>query len=104
MDFQRGDIHITLAGQSYGLRLTMGALAEISSRLSVRGPQDLSLRLRNLSPADGRVLLACVMRPCLSPLAGSAALAEPAANFSRQDIVRALPAICQLFEQAFARE
>ncbi len=104
MDFQRGDIHIILSGRSYALRLTLGALAEISSRLSVRGPQELSLRLRKLSPADGRVLLACVMRPCLSPLVGSAAIAEPAADFSPRDIARALPAICQLFEEAFACE
>lgn len=104
MEFQRGDVPITLSGQDYILRLTMGALAEISSRLSVRGPQDLSLRLRNLSPADGRVLLACVMRPCLSPLADGHAGAALAVHFTAQDVARAMPSVCQLFEEAFSDE
>ena len=53
MGFQRGDQRLTLQKQTYGLRLTMGALAEITSRLSARGPQELSLRLRSIDVLRG---------------------------------------------------
>jgi len=99
MGFQSGDESFVIDGKPYGLRLTLGVLAELNSRLSVKGPRDLSLRLRALSPAEGRVLLACVMRPCLSQGADVTGLA---ANFSQSDIARAMPAICRLFEEAFS--
>lgn len=101
MGFQRGDQRLTLQKQTYGLRLTMGALAEITSRLSARGPQELSLRLRSIDVAEGRVLLACVMRPCL-PL--GADVTGLAASFSEDDIARVMPVICRLFEEAFSDE
>ena len=99
MGFQRGDQRLTLQDQTYGLRLTMGALAEITSRLSASGPQELSLRLRSMSVAEGRVLLACVMRPCL-PL--GADVTGLAASFSDEDIAQAMPIICRLFEDSFS--
>ena len=99
MGFQRGDQQIVINGISYGLRLTLGALAEITSRLSVSGPQELSGRLRRLTPADGRVLLACVMRPCLP---SKVHIIRLAAHFSNGDIAAAMPVICRLFEEAFS--
>lgn len=96
--FQKGDQRLLIEGKTYGLRLTMGALAEITSRLSTAGPKQLSARLRRLSAADGRVLLACVMRPCL-PYGVCAD--SSAASFSDSQIAKALPIICRLFEQAF---
>ena len=99
MGFQRGDQRLTIKDQTYGLRLTMGALAEITSRLSANGPQELSLRLRSMSVAEGRVLLACVMRPCL-PL--GADVTGLAASFSDEDIAQAMPIICRLFEDSFS--
>ena len=99
MGFQRGDQRLTIKNQTYGLRLTMGALAEITSRLSASGPQDLSLRLRSFDVAEGRVLLACVMRPCL-PL--GADVTGLAASFSDEDIAQAMPIICRLFEDSFS--
>jgi len=99
MGFQRGDQRLTIKNQTYGLRLTMGALAEITSRLSASGPQELSLRLRSMSVAEGRVLLACVMRPCL-PL--GADVTGLAASFSDEDIAQAMPIICRLFEDSFS--
>ena len=99
MGFQRGDQRLTIKDQTYGLRLTMGALAEITSRLSASGPQELSLRLRSMSVAEGRVLLACVMRPCL-PL--GADVTGLAASFSDEDIAQAMPIICRLFEDSFS--
>ena len=99
MAFQSGDQSVLIKGTSYSLRLTMGALAEINSRLSVSGPQELSLRLRSLKLADGRVLLACMMRPCLPSRVNVIRLA---AHFSDGDIAAAMPAICRLFEEGFS--
>ena len=99
MGFQSGDQSILVCGRAYSLRLTMGALAEMSSRLLASGPQELSLRLRSLSVADGRVLLACVMRPCLPAKVNVSRLA---ARFSDSDIAEAMPVICRLFEEAFS--
>lgn len=99
MSYQKGDQQIVIRGKSYGLRLTMGALAEINSRLSASGPQALSVRLRSLSPDDGRVLLACVMRPCLP---SEVVHPGPEANLSDAEMTEALPHICKLFEEAFS--
>ena len=101
MTFQKGDQQLVIRGTSYGLRLTMGALAEINSRLSVAGPKELSTRLRSLNAADGRVLLACVMRPCLS-LQGK--FTGPAATLSEAEMSDVLPHMCKLFEEAFSYE
>ena len=101
MGYQCGDQLVTLQKTTYGLRLTMGALAEITSRLSAKGPQELSLRLRSLNAVGGRVLLACVMRPCL-PLGID--VTRLAASFSEDDIARVMPVICRLFEEAFSDE
>lgn len=99
MGFQKGDQQIVIDGTTYGLRLTMGALAELNSRLSAKGPQDLSGRLRSLTLADGRVLLACVMRPCIPC---RVVHGGPAASFSDTQVAAALPVICRLFEEAFS--
>ena len=101
MGFQRGDQRLTLQDQTYGLRLTMGALAEITSRLSASGPQELSLRLRSMSVAEGRVLLACVMRPRL-PL--GADVTGLAASLTVEQVTQILPQMCKLFEEAFRHD
>ena len=99
MGFQSGDQSVVLGGASYSLRLTMGALAEINLHLSVTGPQELSLRLRSLTAADGRVLLACMMRPCLPSKVNIIRLA---AHFSDAEIAATMPVICRLFEEGFS--
>jgi hypothetical protein len=101
MGFQSGDGSILIDGRTYNLRLTMGALAEITSRLSVSGPQELSFHLRSLTAADGRVLLACMMRPCLPSKVNVIRLA---AHLSDSDIAAAMPIICRLFEEGFSDE
>jgi len=102
MTFQRGDGQVVIAGKPYGLRLTMSALAELDTCLSVSGPQELSLRLRTLSPADGHVLLTCLMRPCFPALRDDNADARmSAATFPKVDVAKAMPVICKLFEEAF---
>ena len=49
MGYQKGDEIITVAGQNYGLRLTMGALAELDTCLSLSGPTALATRLKQAS-------------------------------------------------------
>ncbi len=98
MIYQKGDGLITVSGTEYGLRLTMGALAELDTRLSLSGPAALAYRLRQMSSSEARVLLACVMRPC----APSEAAAAPAASFSDAEIAKIMPQVCALFEDAFA--
>lgn len=98
MPYQKGDGLITVSGQEYGLRLTMGALAELDTRLSLSGPAALANRLRQLSSKEARVLLACVMRPC----APSKDVDASAASFSDAEIAGVMPSVCALFEEAFA--
>ena len=58
MGYQKGDGIITVAGQNYGLRLTMGALAELDTRLSLSGPTALATRFKQASREEASVLLA----------------------------------------------
>lgn len=99
MGFQKGDQRVFIGDKSFRLRLTLGSLAEINSRLGTAGPQALSGQLRSLTAAQARVLLACVLRPCLSPEKDAD---MSAALFSKADIADAMPAICRLFEEAFS--
>lgn len=98
MHYRKGDGLITVSGKNYGLRLTMGALAELDTRLSLSGPAALAKRLRHMSTDEARVLLACVMRPC-SP---SRDITASAVNFSDEDIAQTMPAVCRLFEEVFS--
>ena len=98
MNYQKGDGLITVSGTEYSLRLTMGALAELDTRLSLSGPAALANRLRHLSLSEARVLLVCVMRPC----APSEVSAAPAASFSDAEIAKVMPQVCALFETAFS--
>lgn len=92
MGYQKGDGRIELGGQVFGLRLTMGALAEISEKLAISGPADLADCLRNMSQEHCRVLLSSLITAC-----GQVAPSE----FSQADMAAALPEICRLFEEAF---
>jgi len=99
MGFQNGDGRLKCRGQVFILRLTLGGLAEISTRLSLTGPMALMQGLRSLQPDEGRVLLECLMRPA-PPLEDAR---SPAADFTPEDIVAALPVICDVFEKAFTQ-
>ena len=103
MGFQKGDQRVFLGEKSFRLRLTIGSLAEINSRLGCSGPRELSDQLRTLTAAQARVLLACVMRPCLPVDSSGGQDADmSAALFSKADIAAAMAAICALFEEAFS--
>lgn len=95
MSCQPGDIAVQIGGKPYVLRLTLGALAIISERLSAPSPQDLSSLLRNLTPAQARVLLSCLSCPPLPKTDGSAG------TVPELEVQRLLPDICRVFETAF---
>lgn len=95
MGYQKGDVRVVINGRCHTLRLTIGALADISIRLSAPSPQALSKCLRSLSSAQARVLLDCLSLPPLIGAGGSAAFV------SDEDIKALLPDICRVFEQAF---
>lgn len=97
MSYQKGDGIITIAGKNYGLRLTIGVLAELNIRLSLSGPIALANRMRQVSGEEARVLLVCVMRPYFREEEAP----PPAATFTDTDIANALPEISRLFEEAF---
>jgi hypothetical protein len=99
MSFQKGDRHITIGEQPYLLRLTMGALADISQQLSARSPYALSQRVQALTLAEARVLLTCLLRP-----APFGALTVTVAALPAAEIQRLLPDICAVFEESFRRE
>jgi len=61
--FQLGDQHIILGEQRYTLRLTLGALAEISQRLNVSGPIELSRIMKRLTPERICLVLTALLRP-----------------------------------------
>lgn len=59
-DYRPGDVQTP-----YGpLRLTVGALAELSDRLDAPSPKDLADRLRCMSFETSRTLLTALLRPC----------------------------------------
>ena len=59
-DYRPGDVQTP-----YGpLRLTVGALAELSERLDAPSPKHLAERLRRLTPNTSRTLLTALLRPC----------------------------------------
>lgn len=94
MTFQLGDVRVSIEGQVYSLRLTMGALAEITHGLGAKSPQALSQCLRRLTPEQARMLLGC-LAPASPKPAPISALGDDA-------LTALLPDICRVFEQAFA--
>lgn len=91
MGFQKGDQIIFIGNQRIVLRLTMGALAEISERLLVKGPSALMAELTVLDMSKARSIFECLMKPCL----------DTHIVMTDGDILNALPKICEVFEYAF---
>ena len=58
----RGEVTAELAGAERTLCLTLGALAEIETDLSVQGFEALAARMRTLSARDLMVVLAALLR------------------------------------------
>ena len=92
MSYQKGDKSVMFGGRNYGLRLTMGALAEINSELDMSGPSELAAGLRQLSPSQVRVILQALMRACDPDIP---------TDLTANDVAKFLPEICGVFEEAF---
>ena len=58
--FRPGDVETPFGT----LRLTLGALAEITERLEAENPQALASEIRAITPAKSRILLRALLRPC----------------------------------------
>ena len=98
MGFQRADQTIFIGKNPVTLRLTIGALASISSRLSASGPAALAAALRRIGPDEARVLLACLI-VCDSP--SSQRISQSAAQLSDEAVGAYVPALWVVFEQSF---
>ena len=66
--YRIGDRDVEIAGQSYRLRLTVSALAEIASVFEADSPKALAGVLRTASLADWNRVLRCVATPKPAPL------------------------------------
>jgi hypothetical protein len=64
--FQPADQHVQINERLYTLRLTLGALAEISQLLKAAGPRGLSAQMKALTPEASCVMLRALLRPCHS--------------------------------------
>ena len=61
--FQPGDQHVFIGQNTYTLRLTLGALAEVSQQLGASGPVELSRAMKRLTPKRTCLVLAALLRP-----------------------------------------
>ncbi|MEE9272464.1 MAG: GTA-gp10 family protein [Robiginitomaculum sp.] len=100
--FQAADVSVHIEGKAYTLRLTLGALLEISEKLKVLGPRSLAQKLKEMghdqsSAKTVAVLLEALLRPALKcvPYVDVSTLANKAIP------VNYLPAITQVFERSF---
>lgn len=64
--FQPADQHVQIGHKPYTLRLTLGALAEISHVLDAKGAKALSAEMKALTPKAARLILIALLRPCHS--------------------------------------
>lgn len=99
--FQKGDVPLKIEGRTYRLRLTLGALAEIESRLGVKGPLELAKKIRsfgqqNRSDHEAMTLLECLM--CAQDHTGGIHVPPMVKRAKPMDY---MPAIATLFEETF---
>ena len=94
MNGVRGEVTAVLAGAERTLCLTLGALAEIETGLSVAGMAALAERMRSLSARDLMVVLAALLRG-----GGETALADGLAS-APVDAREAAEAVAKAFAAA----
>lgn len=90
--YQPGDTVIIIEGEAYRLRLTLGALAELSSYLEARGPRALAQILRGADQAQMFMAICALLRP----VHGEIVFTRPVPRRV------ALPAIAEVLERAFS--
>ncbi len=99
--FQKGDVVVKIEGRTYQLRLTLGALAHIESRLEVKGPLELAQKIRDFSkndhsPTEALALLDCVL--CTQ----DHDVTQVLTTIKRARPCEYMPALARLFEETFA--
>lgn len=92
--FQLGDYRVIIKAEVYYLRLTIGALAEISEHLPAASPKALALQMKTLSIDKVVIILTALLRPIYGSHCPQI----------RQDDVEAdhLKVIAQIFERSFS--
>ena len=90
--FQNGDYIYAHNGQTVHLRLTLGALAEICSRLNVEDISELSTRIRSADKENIIIIYNALYRFSQTV----------EADFSDLNLQMAMPALAQILETAFA--
>ena len=82
--YRLGDRVVEVVGQSYGLRLTVAALAQMASVFEAESPKALADCLRKASVADWNKVFRCVATP------------TPSSDFGREDLADILPELSAL--------
>ncbi|PHS40232.1 MAG: hypothetical protein COA91_04445 [Robiginitomaculum sp.] len=100
--FQKGDVAFQIEGRTYRLRLTLGSLAHMESRLGVRGPLELAQKIRNFAnckhnPSEVLALLECML--CAEDHTGTTRIP---AMIKRAKPGEYMPALARLFEETFS--
>ena len=93
MTYQLGDVIVRAGARELTFRLTLGAFAEICSRLGTTEMAELARRLKRPTEADITLITVCLLRPSHGAGAQALALSCPPGS--------AAPAIARLFEEAF---
>jgi len=79
MNGARGEVALAIGGREHTLCLTLGALAEIETKLGCRTLSELDVRMRALSAADMLVVVQALMAGTESDLLCDADIAPGAA-------------------------
>ena len=82
--YRIGDRRVEVAGQSYRLRLSVAALAQMASVLEAESPNALADSLRQANLAEWNKVFRCVATPV------------PVSDFGREDVVKILPELSAL--------
>lgn len=90
--FQKGDYIFVHDGKPVYLRLTLGALSEICTRLDTPDFSHLSKRIRRAEKEDIAIIFRALSRPAHAD----------SFNFSALNIAEAMPALATVFETAFS--
>jgi len=91
--YQPADQQVSIQGQDYSLRLTLGGLAEMSQSLKAAGPLALSARMKSLTAEHTQLMLTALLRPCHH---------ADMPQLSVHDLTQeTLQAIALIFEQSF---
>lgn len=82
-----GDREVEVAGQSYRLRLSVAALAQMASVFEAESPKALASCLRKADVFDWNKVFRCVATPIL------------ASDVTREELVKILPEISALIAE-----